>query len=72
MNRTDVKFIKLANKSMEHKCVATGYIFGVLNNKIIEDDEIFCYLYNKMEEKYKKKIVEELEKYEPKFGSLKS
>ena len=72
MNETDVKFVKLANKSMEHKCVASGFIFGVLNDKIIDDDEIFCYLYNKIDEKYKKKIVEELEKYEPKFESLKS
>lgn len=71
MDKTDVKFIKLANKTMEHKCVASGFIFGVLNNKIIEDDEIFCYLYNKIDEKYKNKIVEELEKYEPKFESIK-
>lgn len=54
MNETDVKFVKLANKSMEHKCVASGFIFGVLNDKIIDDDEIFCYLYNKIDKKYKK------------------
>ena len=60
MESIDFKLLKLISQNNENKALACGYICGVLTNKIEMDDELFCFIYNILDNKSKESLFEYL------------
>ncbi len=57
MEKIDLDLLEKIFSSDKNKLISTGFIAGMLSDEIYKDNQLFFYLYNKLQTNHKEKLL---------------